>query len=549
MTRVAIYARYSTDMQREASIEDQLRICRERVAREGWMIERVYSDQGISGSTLLRPGIQQLMADAQAGHFDIVLSESIDRLSRDQEDIAGLYKRFGFLGVKIVTLSEGEISELHIGLKGTMGALFLKDLADKTRRGLRGRVEVGRSGGGNCYGYDVVKSLEERGERTINEREAEVVRRIFRDYASGISPKTIAMKLNQEGIPCPRGNGWGASTIYGNRERGTGIINNELYIGKLVWNRLRYLKDPDTGRRVSRLNPEDQWIIKDVPNLRIVDDELWQAVRDRQKPLTVEKVKQACHARRPKYLFSGLMRCGHCGGGYSMISQTHIGCSAARNKGTCSNRKGMKMADLENHVLFTLQHRLMDEELCQQYCDEYTRHMNRLRADENARRSAYRAEIAAMPKKVRTMIDIMYEKGVEAAYLVDEMTALEARKAELEALLAEEEELPPLIHPNMAKVYRSKIADLSAALNDSHGRQQAAEIIRSVVDRIVLTDVGEKALAIDIEGALAGILALAYGDEAKGLTGEALIPASRKKQLTVVAGVGFAQRHTLQIAA
>lgn len=177
MTKVAIYARYSSDKQREASIEDQVRLCEERAAREGWKLVQTYSDRATSGASLIRPGIQKLMQDAQGGKFDLVLSESLDRISRDQEDIAGLYKRLRFAGVDILTLSEGPINELHIGLKGTMGALYLKDLADKTRRGLRGRVEAGKSGGGNSYGYDVVKSFSEageaeRGDRNINEIEA-----------------------------------------------------------------------------------------------------------------------------------------------------------------------------------------------------------------------------------------------------------------------------------------------------------------------------------------------------------------------------------------
>ena len=109
----------------------------------------------------------------------------MDRLSRDQEDIAGLFKRMAFAGVRIVTLSEGDVTHLHVGLKGTMNALFLKDLADKTRRGLRGRIEDGKSGGGLCFGYDVVRQLDAagdpvRGDRNINEPEAGVVRRVFR---------------------------------------------------------------------------------------------------------------------------------------------------------------------------------------------------------------------------------------------------------------------------------------------------------------------------------------------------------------------------------
>jgi site-specific DNA recombinase len=111
-----------------------------------------------------------------------------------------------FKDVRIVTLSDGEVNPLHIGLKGTMGAPFLKDLADKTRRGLRGRIEAGKSGGGNSYGYDVVKKIDDngepvRGERRINPQQAPIVKRIFNDYARGISPQAIAKQLNREGVP------------------------------------------------------------------------------------------------------------------------------------------------------------------------------------------------------------------------------------------------------------------------------------------------------------------------------------------------------------
>ncbi len=132
MTRVALYARYSSDNQRDASIEDQLRICREKAEREKWTIVSTYKDAGISGaSMILRPGIQTLLQDAQRQQFDVVLAEALDRISRDQADVATLFKHLRFAGVPIITLAEGEISELHVGLKGTMNALFLKDLARK----------------------------------------------------------------------------------------------------------------------------------------------------------------------------------------------------------------------------------------------------------------------------------------------------------------------------------------------------------------------------------------------------------------------------------
>ncbi len=134
--KIALYARYSTDNQRDASIADQFRVCRAYAEKQGWQIVEEYSDHAISGASLLRAGVQALIADALRGRFQIVLAEAMDRLSRDQEDIAGLFKRMVHANVKIITLSEGEVTHLHVGLKATMNALFLKDLADKTRRGL-----------------------------------------------------------------------------------------------------------------------------------------------------------------------------------------------------------------------------------------------------------------------------------------------------------------------------------------------------------------------------------------------------------------------------
>jgi len=235
MTRTALYARYSSDNQREASIEDQFRLCREYATFEGWTVAETYSDSAISGaSMILRAGIQALLQDAQRGLFEIVLAEALDRISRDQADVATLFKHLKFVGVSIVTLAEGEINELHVGLKGTMNALFLKDPADRTRRGLCGRVEAGKSGGGLCYGYRAMRQITTdgkpiRGNREIVGHEAEIVRRIFCDFASGISPRTIARKLNDEGIPGPKGKLWNDTTLRGHAKRGTGILNNVLY--------------------------------------------------------------------------------------------------------------------------------------------------------------------------------------------------------------------------------------------------------------------------------------------------------------------------------
>jgi site-specific DNA recombinase len=126
-----------------------------RVRGAGGLAPRagLFRDAALSGASTLRPGYQALLQGAREITFDIVLAESLDRLNRDQEDTAALFKRLRFASIQLVTLSEGSINEMHVGLKGTMNALFLKDLADKTRRGLRGRIEDGCSAGGRSYGY------------------------------------------------------------------------------------------------------------------------------------------------------------------------------------------------------------------------------------------------------------------------------------------------------------------------------------------------------------------------------------------------------------
>ncbi|WP_082342915.1 MULTISPECIES: recombinase family protein [unclassified Shinella] len=543
--KVAIYARYSSDSQRDASIADQFRMCRLHAEKQGWTIVEEYSDHAISGSSMIqRAGIQALIMDSSRGRFDLIMAEALDRISRDQEDIAGIYKRMRYADVKMLTLSEGEISELHVGLKGTMNALFLKDLADKTRRGQRGRVEAGKSGGGNSYGYDVVKRFDAngepiRGDRTINEAQAEVVRRIFHDYAAGKSAKTIAFALNKAGIAAPSGGEWGFSTINGNPKRGNGILNNEMYVGKIVWNRQRFVKDPDTGKRQARPNPESEWVVQEAPELRILDDDLWNAVKARQGENRTERdeagvadIRKMNYRRRPRYLFSGLTRCACCGGGYSAISATLIGCSTARNKGTCDNRVNIRREELEARVLNALRTRLVDPELFARFCEVFTQEMNRLRMEGRAGIAAAEAEVARIDRELDTLLNLIL-KGGAADAINAKMVLLEARKKELALFLAEAEEPPPLLHPAMALQYRNRVQQLYEALQDEEEekRIEAADILRSLVDRIVLTPVEGK-VEIDVQGDLAGILMISAQKKnpAWGRGGS---------QVKMVAGAGF----------
>lgn len=514
--RIGIYARYSSDLQSDSSIEDQIRLCSEKARAENWEIINCYTDAGISGASLIRPGIQSLLSAAIRGEFDILLTEALDRLSRDQEDIAGIFKRMEFAGIKILTLSEGEISSLHIGLKGTMNAIFLKDLADKTRRGLRGRVEKGKSGGGIAYGYKVSRKYNSqgeiiRGDREIDEAQAEIVRRIFQEYAYlNKSPKAIASKLNSEGIPCPSGKTWGQSTINGNRRRGTGILNNPLYIGKLIWNRQNFVKDPTTGKRVPRFNPESEWVRQDVPELLIISQELWDAAKARQKALDASKDSLGAK-KRPRYLLSGLLVCGECAGGFSKINLDRYGCSTTRNKGksVCTNKITIKADELESTVLAALETHLMQDELVKVFCEEYKSRLNQLRSAQKSTITKHKAEQARLDKEKANIIQAIKD-GIPADLIKNELEQVSARQEELKKLIETQSKvIRPLVHPIMADRYRKAVNDLKRSFMDGEAAE-AKEHVRTLIEKIVLTPKKEsKELSIDLYGDLAGILKIA----------------------------------------
>ena len=158
---------------------------------------------------------------------------------------------------------------MHIGMPGTMDQFYLTDLRDKEARPAR-EVLQGRVAGGKAFGYDVVEDSPERGGQRINPSEAQVVRRIFTMFANGLSPRANAHQLNAEHVPDPEGRSWHNTTIRGQKECGTGILNNALDNGELIWNRCSHVKDPSTGKRLARPNPPERWERKPLPELRIL---------------------------------------------------------------------------------------------------------------------------------------------------------------------------------------------------------------------------------------------------------------------------------------
>ena len=364
--RAGIYARHSTDKQGTSS-EDQIRRCQEFCRFKGYDVVKIYRDEALSGAHIEnRPGINALLIGALDGRFDVVIAEDLSRISRDQADTANFFKKMIFLGVPMETVSEGLINELHIGLKSTMNALYLKDLAEKTHRGVIAAVLRGGVPGGKLYGYDLVHALDEagepiRGKRTINPKQAAIVQDIFAAYASGQKLKHICEDLNRRGIDAPNGGQWAPTTLVGSFVRQTGLLRQTLYNGAITFNKMQYRKHPETGKRLSVMRPESEWVTVPIPELAIVDENLFASVqrsldqrsarqRERKlapKVMTEEEKReisinrsrewrqsQAITGKRANAVFGGKLYCGKHGEPIVATYARHYSC---KSKG-CPNR-------------------------------------------------------------------------------------------------------------------------------------------------------------------------------------------------------------------
>jgi site-specific DNA recombinase len=469
MTHAVVYARFSTELQNEKSTEDQIELCRAYAARQGFDVIGTYEDKARSGASVFgRDGLMRLMHAARDRKFGVVIVEALDRLSRDMEDLAGIHKRLSFLGVEIHAVHDGTADAVLVGLRGLVGQLQREDGAKKVRRGMASVIRDGRHAGGRAYGYR--PALGRTGELEVVEEEAEVVRRIFSAYADGRPPREIAGELNREGVVPPRGPKWNASTINGNAQRGNGLIFNELYAGRIVWNKVRMVKNPDTGKRISRPNPRDQWQTIAAPLLRIVDDETWARVQ----ALKAEKARLSTNVkRRPAHLLSGLLRCGCCGSGMSVhdrdkTGKTRIRCSAVRESGSCSNRRILYLWDVEEAVLRGMTEELKDTRLIETYVRTYNEERKRLAATALSRRTRIERKRDRLEAERQRAIDLLI-KGVlreeEGRARLDELKT-QVEEAERERLSLEEAPQIIALHPATIESYIATVDRLAGVLSE-----------------------------------------------------------------------------------
>lgn len=341
MTVAAAYARYSTERQSESSISDQFHVLQAYASSHGMTVPRRFSDEGISGAALgNRPGFKDMERFALEGNCKVILVVDLTRLSRNSGDLSKFLERMRFNSVRVIGVQDGFDSEsrtarMQAGMSGIMSEEFRAMIADRTHTALSVRAEAGQATGGRAYGY--------------RDGEADVVREIFDRFVSGDTMKAIASDLNRRSIPSPgadwkrerrtKGGRWLVSAV-------RSILTNERYAGRLVWNRCKWTKNPDTGIRRRTLRPESEWTIQQVQPL--VDPAIWTTAQTR---FTTSTGRGGVRT----YLLSGLLQCGICGGQFIVAggSQRRYKCGTFHHGGphACSNTLSAARTVVEENIL------------------------------------------------------------------------------------------------------------------------------------------------------------------------------------------------------
>ena len=505
--KVAAYARYSSEQQSAASLDDQLRNCRAYAERMGWPAPVAYTDAAISGARADRPGYQRLLQDAH--RFNVILLDDLSRLSRDNVEVQQQVRRLKFAGVRVIAVSDAIDTDdkghkLGVGLRGLMGELYLDDLREKTHRGLAGRALQGASGGGLGYGYRVT----EVGQRAIDEAQATIVRRIFAEYIEGRSPREIAIGLNRDGVPSPRGGTWANSAIYGDKKRGIGILSNQLYVGRQVWNRSRWIKHPDTGRKVRQERPPSEWIVTDIPDLAIIDVDTWQRAQARMQG-TRRDIAPRAVGRQPSNLLSGLLVCEECGGPFVVIDRYNYGCNIHKDRGppACGNKTRLRRAAAETALLAGIKDQLLTEEAFQLMQREVQRALK-----DHAPDTTSLAKRLQEAERVRENVMAAIRAGIITPSTKAELERAEAAAAAAaQELAAAKRFTPSTIVPRLRERWREAVDALAQRGRDI---PKARAAIRELL--------GEKIIVRNEKGDLI-----------------AEIASSSDAQITVVAGAGF----------
>ena len=464
------------------SLDVQSKGCDEHIGRMGFAgEERVdYVDDGRAGDDFLgRTGLRQLLADAKRG--DVIVCRDQSRLGRDAIEVTLVVRdlvrdracRLFYYASGQEVMFANAIDQATTFIQGTGHQMELEAIRSRTREGLRSRVRAGRIAGGACYGYTLERKSDGFGRRftiaVVNDAEAPIVERIYREYLAGRGHKQIAHQLNHDGVPAPsagrRGSGsWAPSAV-------RTILLNPRYRGVYVHGRIKKVRQAGGIVRV-KADPTEMLTVE-IPEWRIVDDATWFAVN-------AKFTSRGPGAKRPasKYPLTGIAKCGSCGGaiaaarvqayGGPNVRVLCYGCAKHHERGSsvCDVKVHQPMAEVEAALVEHLQQHVLSEGVLQTVLAE-------IRSEIAAQLPKHEADTVALEADLATA-RAEQKRLAKAVAMADDVTELvsELKKRtalihHLEAQILAAKRTPEDLAALITKIEtgaRAKLADLRSAL-------------------------------------------------------------------------------------
>ncbi len=509
--KAAIYARFSSDNQREQSIDDQVRVCKDYAKKNAIVVldSHVYADEAKSGSLRSRPGLEALKKAAEEKKFDVLLIDDSSRLSRDNQYFNTLLCLFQFWGVDLISVSDGlnsreEHAKVAYQFRGIFNELYLSDLRKKTHRGQMGQILRGYTIGSLGYGYKSVPKGETKYDKKgrlradgfcaeIVPEEAQVIKRCFDSFVEGKAIQAIVQELNTEKVPTRKRlkGGWNVSTV-------SRILKNEKYRGKFIWNKSTSVKDPMTGKRKKVERPKEEWVVQVKEEMRIITDATWSKAvkrwreiekafpKDKKRPgfSTNQKSRVKTH---PQHLLSGSLRCGSCGGSIALVSgkgSGYYGCLNAKRK-SCENKVMVSRSKLEKHMISHLFGQLLKPEVFERVFKRVVKAIKEQHSDIPEEIRLKQISLNSAETKIKNFIDFVGQgRGTKGL-----LEALEQSEQEAEVLQAELESLEGVkqraFRPPPEEWIASKLESVKGVLEQK--TEKSALLLRDYMGELTLT--------------------------------------------------------------
>lgn len=476
--KAVIYARFSSDLQREESIEAQVRACSDYIANKKWVLTNTYIDRAISARSDQRPEFQRMIADAKLHKFDFVVIHKLDRFSRDRYDHAFYKRELKLAGVRLISVLENlddspESVVLESVLEG-FSEYYSRNLGREVMKGLKeNALQCKHTGGVPPLGYDVGAD----GKYIINDREAVAVRYIFEAYLSGDGYDSIARWLSTNGIRGKRGGVIAKNSLHD-------ILCNEKYTGTFVYNRST-AKDA-AGRRNGHSNKSNDEIIRIEGGIpAIITKEIYNKAMDK-----MQKNKSGTHRAKEPYLLSGILFCGKCDSAMvgssrgnprtpTEITKKYYQCNRKGRTHECDCQAVNR--DVIENVVLTYLEKIADSKTIGDICTWVSENVKLYKKTSADKLKEVKKELAAVSRDVEKLLDKIID-GLDSEAARQRLAGLEARKLHLEVQVTDLQvfaETTTGATKAEIKKYLSQLKKIKSLT-----REQQAAVIKQFVSRI-----------------------------------------------------------------